>query len=131
MAHGLEARVPFLDLDLVRYISHLPVELLEQKPDRPEKWLLREACRGLIPPDILERKKMKFSEGAGSSEVVMESVGEKISSAMFEDQRMIAPGLALRSPEELYYYKIWREVMNPHISPYLVGRTLDKAAATG
>ena len=65
MAHGLEARVPFLDLNLVRFVSRLPAELLSPMPDRPEKWLLREACRGLLPAPIEQRKKMKFSEGAG------------------------------------------------------------------
>jgi asparagine synthase (glutamine-hydrolysing) len=128
MAHGLEARVPFLDLDLVRYVSRLPVELLEQRPDRPEKWLLREACRGLIPPSILKRKKMKFSEGAGSSEVVMNNVGKTIGSKMFDEQKNVAEGLVLRSPEELYYYRLWSEMMGPDISPFLVGRTLDRSA---
>jgi len=130
MAHGLEARVPFLDLDLVRYLSRLPVELLEQRSGRPEKWLLREACRGLIPPGILRRKKMKFSEGAGSSEVIMESAGKNISPAVFMKDREVIPGLVLRSPEELYYYRIWRNVMGPHLSPFLVGRTLDMLAGT-
>jgi asparagine synthase (glutamine-hydrolysing) len=129
MAHGLEARVPFLDLDLVRYIGRLPVELLEQRSDRTEKWLLREACIGIIPPEILERKKMKFSEGAGSAEVIMETVEKIISLKEFEEQKTINPGLLLRSPEELYYYKIWREVMGNTISPSLVGRTLDMSAA--
>ena len=130
MAHGLEARVPFLDLDLVRYINRLPVELLEQRPGRPEKWLLREACRGLIPPGILNRKKMKFSEGAGSSEVIMESIDKNISPEMFMKEREVIPGLVLRSQEELYYYNIWRNVMGPYLSPFLVGRTLDKSAGT-
>jgi asparagine synthase (glutamine-hydrolysing) len=129
MAHGLEARVPFLDLDLVRYVSRLPVELLEQRSDRPEKWLLREACRGLLPPKILDRKKMKFSEGAGSSEVIAELVKKTISPEKFEKGKEVEPGLILRSPEELYYYRIWREVMAPHITPALVGRTLDRSAA--
>jgi asparagine synthase (glutamine-hydrolysing) len=128
MGHGLEARVPFLDLDLVRYISRLPVELLEQRTDRPEKWLLREACRGLIPPNILGRKKMKFSEGAGSSEVIMNDVGKTISEKVYDEQKRIAPNLVLRSPEELYYYRIWRDVMGPDLSPSLVGRTLDMSA---
>ncbi|MBA3075024.1 MAG: asparagine synthase B [Anaerolineae bacterium] len=131
MAHGLEARVPFLDMDLVRYVSKLPVELLEQRSDRPEKWLLREACRGLLPPKILDRKKMKFSEGAGSSEVIAELVKNKISQEKFEKEKEVEPGLILRSPEELYYYRIWRDVMEPHITSDLVGRTLDRSAANG
>ncbi len=131
MAHGLEARVPFLDMDLVRYVSRLPVEMLEQRPDRAEKWLLREACRGLLPPKILDRKKMKFSEGAGSSEVIANIIKEKISLEQFEKEKEVEPGLIMRSPEELYYFRIWRDVMQPYISPDLVGRTLDRSAASG
>lgn len=130
MAHGLEARVPFLDLDLVRYVSRLPTELIEPRMDRPEKWLLRQACRGILPPEILERKKMKFSEGAGSANVVAELVKTSIDRETFEAERTVMPGLVLRSPEELYYYRIWRDVMDPHLSPSLVGRTLDRSAAT-
>jgi asparagine synthase (glutamine-hydrolysing) len=129
MAHGLEARVPFLDLGLVRYLSRLPAEWIEPKDDRPEKWLLREACRGLLPSSILERKKMKFSEGAGSSDVVARLVAGRIDALEFEKHRHVADGLVLRSPEELHYYRIWREAMDTHILPHLVGRTRDPSAA--
>jgi asparagine synthase (glutamine-hydrolysing) len=129
MAHGLEARVPFLDLDLVRYVSRLPIGMIEQRKNRPEKWLLREASRGLIPPETLERKKMKFSEGAGSADVISERVKEAISRERFEREKRSLPGLELRSPEELYYYHIWRDVMGSGISPLLVGRTADRSAA--
>jgi asparagine synthase (glutamine-hydrolysing) len=131
MAHGLEARVPFLDMDLVRYVSRLPADLIEPRMDRPEKWLLRQACRGILPPEILGRKKMKFSEGAGSADVVAELAEASIDRATFEAERRVIAGVNLRSPEEMYYYRIWRDVMDPHISPSLVGRTLDRSAATG
>jgi asparagine synthase (glutamine-hydrolysing) len=128
MAHGLEARVPFLDLDLVRYVSRLPIELIEPRVNRPEKWLLRQACRGILPPEILERKKMKFSAGAGSANVVAELVKTSIDRETYEAERMVMPGLELRSPEELYYYRTWRDVMGAHITPDMIGRTLDRSA---
>ncbi len=127
--HGLETRVPFLDSSLLRYVSRLPAEWIEPRPDRPAKWLLRKACRGLLPDNILQRKKMKFSEGAGSSNVVAELVRNLITPREFEREKEVADGLLLRSPEELCYYRIWREVMAPHISPGMVGRTLDRSAA--
>lgn len=131
MAHGLEARVPFLDLGLVRYVSRLPADLLELRKGRMEKWLLREACAGLLPPAIILRRKMKFSDGAGSADVVSHQVRDKMDGKTFEHERKVADNLVLRSPEELYYYRIWRESMAPHISPALVGRTLDHSAAGG
>jgi asparagine synthase (glutamine-hydrolysing) len=130
MAHGLEARVPFLDLALLRYVARLPIEWFEPRAGRPEKWFLREACNGLLPSETLLRKKMKFSEGAGSSDVVKELVRHQVSPREFDRQKKVAKGVTLRSPEELHYYRIWREVMAAHISPSCVGRTLDRSAAT-
>ncbi len=130
MAHGLEARVPFLDQDLLRYVSRIPVQHLMPRPGRPEKWLLRESCRGLIPPAILQRKKMKFSDGAGSGDVIARRIADRISREEFEAERAVEPGLVLRSPEELYYYRIWREAMGGHVPASIVGRTLDRGAAT-
>ncbi len=129
MAHGLEARVPFLDMNLVRFMSRLPVDLVEPLPDRPEKWLLREACKGLLPPSILNRKKLKFSEGAGSAEIVARRLAANRSPSEQELAKVNAQALGVRSPEEALYFKIWHEVMGPDLSPSLVGRTCDKKAA--
>jgi len=129
MAHGIEGRVPFLDMKFVRFVSRLPLNLIQPRHDRPEKWFLREACKGLLPPEILSRKKMKFSEGAGSSEVMVKKVEERISVADFDHKRAESPGLRTRSREELYYYQIWRDVMGPLIPATIVGRTCDVTAA--
>jgi asparagine synthase (glutamine-hydrolysing) len=129
MRHGLEARVPFLDLDLVRFAMRLPAALKRPQPNKPEKWLLREACKGLLPFSVLNRKKLKFSEGAGSAEVMVRRIQKKISPEEFERERRVAPDLVLRSPEELYYYRIWRDVMGTDVPPALVGRTGDRTAA--
>ena len=131
MAHGLEVRVPFLDLGLVRYAHRLPLEWIEPRKGRPEKWLLREACRGLLPGSLLNRKKMKFSQGAGSSGLVATIARDAISEQRFEAEKRVPGAIPLRSAEELYYYRIWREVMPPSISPLLVGRTRDPFAAAG
>jgi asparagine synthase (glutamine-hydrolysing) len=129
MAHGLEARVPFLDIDLVRYVSRLPIEWLAPRTDRPEKWLLRASCAGLLPPTSLSRKKMKFSEGAGSASVVADLARARIAEGEFIRNREVGTGIILRSAEELYYYRIWREVMPRHINADCVGRTIDPSAA--
>ena len=46
MAHGLEARVPFLDLDMIALGIALPPEWKLAGPGQPEKRLLREAFEG-------------------------------------------------------------------------------------
>jgi asparagine synthase (glutamine-hydrolysing) len=128
MAHGIEGRVPFLDLALVRFALRLPPGLVAPRPDRPEKWLLREAFRDLLPPEIIERKKMKFSEGAGSSRVMADWVQVAMGGREFEREREVAPGLVLRSPEELHYFRFWRRELGPCVPTELVGRTRDRTA---
>ena len=54
MAHGIEARVPFLDHELWEYAAGLPASLL--LAGQP-KDLLRLAMRPLLPPAILARRK--------------------------------------------------------------------------
>lgn len=129
MASGLEARVPFLDLSLVRFVSRLPIEMIAPGPERMEKWLLREACRGLLPDQILGRRKLKFSEGAGSSTVIEEAAAKKISPEEFSREREPLHGLRLRSPEELAYYRIWRKAFDSSVPLGIVGRTRDRSAA--
>jgi asparagine synthase (glutamine-hydrolysing) len=60
MAHSLEGRFPFLDLDFLRFCAGLP-EQAKLHSDGTSKWLLRRLMRKRLPSQILERKKMGFS----------------------------------------------------------------------
>jgi asparagine synthase (glutamine-hydrolysing) len=55
MAHGVEARVPFLDHELVELCARIPPAL--KLRGRQEKYILRQAMRGVLPPEVLRRKK--------------------------------------------------------------------------
>ena len=58
MSASIESRVPFLDHPLAEFVAGLPVEA--KLRGLTTKWLLREAMRGQLPPEILSRKKMGF-----------------------------------------------------------------------
>ncbi|MFH5182193.1 asparagine synthase (glutamine-hydrolyzing) [Paenibacillus sp. TAB 01] len=58
MAVGLEVRVPFCDHRLVEYVWNVPWEL-KTAGDR-EKGILRRALRGVLPEDVLTRKKSPY-----------------------------------------------------------------------
>ncbi|MCA9556814.1 MAG: hypothetical protein KC933_42715, partial [Myxococcales bacterium] len=60
----LEARSPFLDTALLELAFALPSELKLRRGTL--KWLLKEAYRGLIPDDILDRKKHGFGVPVGA-----------------------------------------------------------------
>ena len=58
MAASIESRVPFLDHRLVEFAAGLPTRM--KLRGFTTKWILREAVRGILPPEILTRKKMGF-----------------------------------------------------------------------
>ena len=64
-AWGVEARVPFLDLEFIEHAMHVQPAAKMAGSGRPEKAILREAGRGLLPDDILWRQKEQFSDGVG------------------------------------------------------------------
>jgi asparagine synthase (glutamine-hydrolysing) len=59
MAHGLEARVPYLDRTVVEFAQRLDSS---QKIRRGRgKWLHRQVCQNYLPKAILNRKKRGFA----------------------------------------------------------------------
>jgi asparagine synthase (glutamine-hydrolysing) len=58
MAVGLEVRVPFCDHRLVEYVWNIPWEI-KTSGDR-EKGILRKALQGILPEDVLTRKKSPY-----------------------------------------------------------------------
>lgn len=59
MAHGLEARVPYLDRTVVEYVQRLDASMKVRWGKG--KWLHRQVCRRLLPPQLLQRKKRGFA----------------------------------------------------------------------
>jgi len=58
MANSLEVRVPFADYRLVEYAFNIPNDI--KFYNGREKGLLREALRGILPDDIIDRKKSPY-----------------------------------------------------------------------
>jgi asparagine synthase (glutamine-hydrolysing) len=57
MAFGLEARVPFLDHDLVELAARIPARL---KVGAGGKYVLKEAARRFVPAEVIDRPKGYF-----------------------------------------------------------------------
>ncbi len=60
MAWGLEARVPFLDHDLVELAMSMPPHMKIGPKGDDAKYVLKQISRGLIPDDVIDRKKGYF-----------------------------------------------------------------------
>ncbi|PIE52425.1 asparagine synthase (glutamine-hydrolyzing) [Candidatus Fermentibacteria bacterium] len=56
MAHSIEARVPFTDVELFRYLAKVPVH--HKFPGFRKKALLRESMKNLLPRPVVKKKKV-------------------------------------------------------------------------
>jgi len=88
---GLEARVPFADKALLKYVMEIPPRFKRFTDERIEKYLLRKAFDGYdyLPDDLLWRRKEAFSDGvSGSSgrtwvQMIKEHVDKKVTDVEF------------------------------------------------
>lgn len=65
MAWGVEARVPFLDLEFLDVAMGMDAKHKMAGGGRIEKAVIREAFEGALPEQILWRQKEQFSDGVG------------------------------------------------------------------
>ncbi len=59
MAASIEARVPFLDHKLVEFVMQVPMKFKYR--NKETKYILKKAAEGIIPQDIIYRKKVGFA----------------------------------------------------------------------
>ncbi len=74
MAHGLEVRVPFCDYRLVEYAYNIPTKFKNYR--EREKGLVRYAMTGVLPEDVLWRKKSPYPKTHNPN--YMELLSEKL-----------------------------------------------------
>ena len=115
MAHGLEARVPFLDRQVIAFAFGLPMAWKVTAPGELEKRLLRRAFDGWLPEEILWREKAQFGDGSGAADVLTRVIEDGVSSADFAREREIVDP-PLRTREELAYHRIFAEHL-PGVRP--------------
>jgi asparagine synthase (glutamine-hydrolysing) len=115
MCHGVEARVPFINPAMVELAQTIPPDL-KLTPTRSgrqiEKWILRQACKDLLPPAILWREKAQFDEGSGTLDLLAEALPPAIGvngkgKLDVAGYRALYPEATLRSPEECFYHQLF------------------------
>lgn len=119
MAHGLEARVPFLDHDVIAHAMSLPAELKALEADGMEKGHLRRAFTGWLPDHLLWRRKEQFGTGSGAQDVLSPHGASRITDAEFATAVARDDTPHLRDKEELGYYRTFRRHL-PGVRPEAV-----------
>ena len=82
MMHGVEVRVPYLDLELVEFSATIPPEL--KMKGTTTKYLLRKVAERYLPDHIIYRSKSGF--GAPVRDWIINDLGEKIGSEFCESE---------------------------------------------
>ena len=116
MAHGLEARVPFLDREVIDHALKIPPRFKLSCDGKPEKTHLRKAFEGWLPHEFLWRDKAQFGDGSGAASALTDPLTESVTHDDFERERhLVKP--ALRTREEVAYFRIFREHL-PEVVPH-------------
>lgn len=102
MAAGLEARMPFLDHDLVQLAAECPAEY---KTAQEGKGILKEVGRRVIPSEVIDRPKGYFPVPALKhlQGLYLEKVREAISGQVARDRGLFQPAAVealLKAPNE-------------------------------
>lgn len=110
-SNGLEARVPFGDIDFVKYVMSINPEK-KMNTTGMGKYLLRKSFEGsYLPHEILYREKAAFSDAVGHSSVdYLKSYAEEFyTDEEFEQKRKKYTHVPPISKESLLYREIFEE----------------------
>lgn len=129
MAHGLEARVPFLDKAFLELaIKIKPEEKQPKTYDGVEKYILRKAFdtpkTPYLPNEVLWRQKEQFSDGVGYSwiDTLIEYCSEQVTDAELEAAEERFP-YNTPATKEAYFY---RTIFHKHFPQVSAAQTVRK-----
>ena len=108
-AWGIEARVPFLDKEFLDTAMSIDPSDKMCGHGKIEKFILRDAFKGLVPEEILWRQKEQFSDGVGYSWIdSLKAHAEKeISDTMLKNARHRFPEKTPQTKEGMWYRSIF------------------------
>ena len=86
MAHGLEARVPYLDHEVVEYVERLSASYKVRYGSR--KWLHRRVCRNFLPKEVVRGRKLNFA-AAIVDDWFRESADAQINDMLLSNESLI------------------------------------------
>ena len=117
-SHGLEPRTPYLDKQFVGVARGIATHLRRPvKGLQSEKWLMRVAfeAEGLLPKEVLWRKKEAFSDGVSGTEkswyqITQDMALEKVGANWMQDAAKRYPTDTPTTAEKFYYRKIFDDI---------------------
>ena len=106
-ALGIKVKQPFLDEDFIRFALDISPEL--KVKGGVGKYILRKSFEGLMPQEIIWRKKEPIEYGSGSNKL-HEIISKKVSDEEFQSMKK-KTGIKFMNKEHSFYYHIYSEVV--------------------
>ncbi len=133
--HGLELRVPFLDVSFIDFYLKLDPKFRQPvKNVQCEKFLLRKAFENdYLPKDVLWRRKEAFSDGISCLENSWYQIIQRMCDKMIDDFELLNNNFYICRPEskEAYYYrKIFTEIYGSNFDKIIPGLWMPKWSNT-
>lgn len=97
MGVGLEVRVPYCDHRLVEYVFNIPWEI--KITGNREKGILRKALEGILPDDVLYRKKSPYPKTHNPA--YLESVRQQLLDVLDDPSSPVLPLLDVKKIKEI------------------------------
>ncbi len=110
-AWGIEARVPFLDLEFLDIAMSLSPSAKLITPGKLEKQILRDAFADMLPESIAKRQKEQFSDGVGYSWIdqLRAHAAERVTDADMNRAQFRFPVNPPDTKEGYFYRSIFEE----------------------
>jgi asparagine synthase (glutamine-hydrolysing) len=107
MAHSLESRVPFLDLELMNFSLTIPRAYKLKDPNG--KYILKKAMQDILPKEVLCKKKQGFASGVYD---IYLNEGREIMQQILPDGDLVTGGYIKKE----YLDKVLDEIPNPKLN---------------
>ncbi len=109
---GMVSKPPFIDPEFRAFAYALDTKLMirEERGKMWGKWIMRKAFQGLMPDEIVWRKKTPLEFGSGTT-IFPQVFNKKISDSYFQEKvkkYREADKVTIRDKEHLFYYEIFR-----------------------
>ncbi len=113
MASGVDYQVPFLDSRVVAFSRKIPMDWKIYGEKQIEKYVLRQAFRDMLPEQIANREKLRFSMGVGMDDIMDDIIATIIDPEEIKKRPKAAYGMPFASFKELYYYDLFLQQFPP------------------
>jgi asparagine synthase (glutamine-hydrolysing) len=109
LSSSVNYRTPFLDSHVIAFSKQIPVSWKIHGDRQVEKWILREAFKGMLPDEIIQRPKQRFASGTSVDDVMDRIAAKHLGETQTSNLPETNTGYTLHSPKELWYYRLFKQ----------------------